>query len=75
MEPSAEAFGHEPIHLLDANAAYEVDGEDADRAEACGIPSDFPKERLPVMAARAAAYGYVLVLPQEADHASIQAQS
>jgi hypothetical protein len=62
------AFGEYPIHITSEaspeSEGYEVDPEEIQTADECGINTWFPAERLDIMQARAAAHGYVLVIEQ-----------
>ena len=63
------AFGEFPIHITPSASpeaeGYEVDPEETQQADECGINTWFPADRLDVMQARALAFGRVLIIENE----------
>lgn len=57
----AYSFGQYPLYFTALeDGTYQVSAPDQPKADECGINYNFPPERLDIMIARGASYGYVV---------------
>lgn len=65
-------FGDYPVQLVHAGGTYTVAEADVETAAVFGVPGEFDQAQFDVMAARALAHGYKLVV-SEADYTTAAA--